>query len=76
MVVAEKLWSVLIWLTGGNLTSRWGWVRFNHIILNLKIKNVDTETGKIVIDVAKYDKQRVVIMSESLKNICHLYKIF
>ena len=43
--------------------------------LNLKIKNVDTETGKIVIDVAKYDKQRVVIMSESLKNICHLYKI-
>jgi integrase/recombinase XerD len=43
--------------------------------LNLKIKNVDTITGKIHIDVAKYDKQRIVMMSDSLKNICHNYKI-
>ncbi len=43
--------------------------------LNLKIKNVDTITGKIYIDVAKYDKQRVVMMSESLKEICHQYKM-
>lgn len=43
--------------------------------LNLKIKNVDTETGKILIDVAKYDKQRVVMMSENLRNICQSYKM-
>ena len=43
--------------------------------LNLKIKNVDTLSGKISIDVAKYDKQRIVMMSDSLKNICHSYKI-
>ncbi len=42
--------------------------------LNLKIKNVDTESGKILIDVAKYDKHRIVIMSNSLKDICHEYK--
>ena len=43
--------------------------------LNLKIKNVDTQSGKVYIDVAKYDKQRVVMMSESLRNICHSYKM-
>ena len=43
--------------------------------LNLKIKDVDTITGKIHIDVAKYDKQRIVMMSDSLKNICHNYKL-
>jgi len=43
--------------------------------LNLKIKNVDTISSQIIIDVAKYDKQRIVFMSESLKNIVHEYKI-
>ena len=42
--------------------------------LHLKIKNVDTESGKIIIDVAKNDKQRIVMMSNSLKKICHEYK--
>jgi integrase len=42
--------------------------------LNLKIKNVDTVSGKIIIDIAKNDKQRIVMMSESLKNICQEYK--
>jgi len=42
--------------------------------LNLKIKNVDTVSGRIVIDIAKNDKQRIVMMSKSLKNICHEYK--
>ena len=42
--------------------------------LNLKIKNVDTESGKTVIDIAKNDKQRIIMMSDSLKNICHIYK--
>lgn len=43
--------------------------------LNLKIKHVDTMSGQIIIDVAKYDKQRIVVMSESLKNMVHAYKI-
>jgi len=42
--------------------------------LGLKIKNVDTESGKLLIDVAKYDKPRIVMMSESLKVICREYK--
>ena len=43
--------------------------------LHIKIKNIDTLTGKIIIDVAKYDKQRIVVMSESLRDICHKYKM-
>jgi len=42
--------------------------------LNLKIKEVDAITGKIEINIAKNDKQRVVMMSESLKAICQVYK--
>ncbi len=42
--------------------------------LHLKIKNVDTETGKVIVDVAKNDKQRIVMMSDSLQKICHEYK--
>ncbi len=42
--------------------------------LNLKIKNVDIQSGKLLIDVAKYNKQRIVIMSDSLKEICKEYK--
>jgi len=42
--------------------------------LHLKIKEVDTITGKIEINIAKNDKQRVVMMSDSLKEICHKYK--
>lgn len=42
--------------------------------LHLKIKEVDTITGKIEINIAKNDKQRVVMMSESLRVICHVYK--
>ena len=42
--------------------------------LHLKIKEVDTIIGKIEINVAKNDKQRVVMMSDSLKKICHVYK--
>lgn len=42
--------------------------------LHLKIKEVDTITGKIEINIAKNDKQRVVMMSESLREICHVYK--
>ena len=42
--------------------------------LHLKIKEVDTITGKIEINVAKNDKQRVIMMSDSLKEICHVYK--
>ena len=42
--------------------------------LDLKIKNVDTESGKVIVDVAKNNKQRIVMMSDSLKKICHKYK--
>jgi len=42
--------------------------------LHLKIKNVDTKSGKIIVDVAKNDKQRIVMMSDSLKKICHEHK--
>ena len=42
--------------------------------LHLKIKNVDTESGKIIVDVAKNDKQRIVMMSDNLRKICHEYK--
>lgn len=42
--------------------------------LNLKIKNVDTNTGVISIDIAKYDKKRVIVMHDSLKKACHDYK--
>jgi len=42
--------------------------------LNLKIKNVDTQTGVISIDIAKYDKKRVIVMHDSLKKICDKYK--
>ncbi len=42
--------------------------------LHLKIKNVDTKSGKVIVDVAKNDKQRIVMMSDSLKKICHKYK--
>lgn len=42
--------------------------------LHLKIKNVDTESGRVIIDVAKNDKQRIVMMSDSLRKICHEYK--
>jgi len=42
--------------------------------LHLKIKNINLETGVINIDVAKYDKKRVVVMSDSLKQICIQYK--
>ena len=43
--------------------------------LNIKIKDVDTATGRIEIFVAKNDQQRVVMMSESLREISHRYKI-
>jgi integrase len=42
--------------------------------LNLKIKNIDIQTGVISIDIAKYDKKRIVVMHESLKKICDKYK--
>jgi len=42
--------------------------------LNIKIKDVDTATGRIEIFIAKNDKQRVVMMSESLRKISHQYK--
>jgi len=42
--------------------------------LNLKINSVDTDTGVISIDTAKYDKKRVVIMHDSLKSMCKIYK--
>jgi len=42
--------------------------------LNLKIEDVDTLTGRIEIYIAKNDTQRVVMMSESLKEISHRYK--
>jgi len=42
--------------------------------LHLKIKNVDTESGKVIVDVAKNDKQRIVMMNDSLRKICHEYK--
>ena len=43
--------------------------------LNLKIKEVDTVRGSIEINIAKNDKKRVVMMSESLREICHQFKI-
>jgi len=42
--------------------------------IHLKIKNVDTESGKVIVDVAKNDKQRIVMMNDSLRKICHKYK--
>jgi integrase len=42
--------------------------------LNLKIKDVDTVTGRVEIYIAKNDIQRVVMMSRSLREICHRYK--
>ena len=42
--------------------------------LHLKIKNVDIDSGKVIVDVAKNDKQRIVMMSDSLRKICHEYK--
>ena len=42
--------------------------------LHLKIKDIDTTTGTIEILIAKNDKQRVIVMSDSLKKICHQYK--
>ena len=42
--------------------------------LHLTIKNIDTQTGVILIDVAKYDKKRVVVMHNSLKKMCDNYK--
>ena len=42
--------------------------------LNLKIKDMDTITGRIEIYMAKNNTQRVVMMSKSLRKICHCYK--
>jgi integrase len=42
--------------------------------LHIKIKDVDTITGKIEIFIAKNNKQRVIMISDSLKEICHTYK--
>lgn len=42
--------------------------------LHLKIKNVDTDTGAVFIESAKYDKKRVVMKHDSLREVCHNYK--
>jgi len=42
--------------------------------LHLKIKDIDFRTGAISIQNAKYDKKRVVVMSNSLRQICNRYK--
>ncbi len=42
--------------------------------LHLKIKNINLETGAISIDTAKYDKQRVIVMGDGLRQICKDYK--
>jgi len=43
--------------------------------LNIRIKDVDTTTGRVEIFIAKNDKQRVVMMSDGLREICHHYKM-
>ena len=43
--------------------------------LNLKIRNINTDTGVISIDSAKYDKKRVIVMHNSLKQMCNNYKV-
>lgn len=42
--------------------------------LSLKIKDVDVETGVITVLHGKNDKQRLVVMSGSLRKICSNYK--
>ena len=42
--------------------------------LHLKIREVNTLTGEIHINIAKNDTKRVVMMSESLRKVCHRYK--
>lgn len=42
--------------------------------LQLKIREIDTVTGKLAINIAKNDKKRVVMMSESLREVCHRYR--
>ncbi len=42
--------------------------------LNIKIKDVDTITGRVEILIAKNDTQRVVMLNDSLREICHQYK--
>jgi integrase/recombinase XerD len=42
--------------------------------LNLTIAQVDTEKGQLLIEVAKYDKPRIIPMSKSLTAVCAEYK--
>lgn len=43
--------------------------------LHLKIREVDTLSGELSVNIAKNDTKRVVIMSESLREVCHRYKV-
>jgi len=42
--------------------------------LHLKIREVDTLTGELTVNIAKNDTKRVVMMRESLREVCHHYK--